>query len=178
MKKTLGFVLALAMTASVALADAPDKKIELGINGGLALATNAGYDLGFGGQVTGLYRADENLGFGLGIGFNTFSVTGASGWSQADLNFLALLKYAFGTEKTKPYILVDAGLSSFITSVTVLGVSVSGSSSYPEIGGGGGVQFPMGDNSNFFVQATANVVIGSGSTFTYIPVDVGVNFDL
>jgi len=178
MKKTLGLALALAMTASAAFAEAPEKKIELGINGGIALATTAGYDLGFGGQVTGLYRIDENLGVGLGIGYDTFSVTGASGWSSADLSFLALLKYAFGSEATKPYVLVDAGLSSYIVSLTILGVSASASTSYPEIGGGAGIQFPMGDSSNFFVQAAANVIIATGGTFTYIPVDVGVNFDL
>ncbi len=175
MKKILGLAVALMMVASVSFAaEEVEKKIELGINGGLALSTNTGYDLGFGGQATGLYRFSENLGVGLGIGYNTFGVTGFSGLTQADLSFLALLKYAIGTEKTKPYLLVDAGLSSFITSFS--GASLS--TSYPEIGGGVGIQFPMGDTSNFFVQADVNLILATGTTFTYVPVDLGVNFDM
>ena len=177
MKRILALVFGLMMVASVSLADA-DKKIELGINGGIAVPTNTGYDLGFGGQVTGLYRADENLGVGLGIGYDTFTVTGLSGFSNADLSFLAMLKYAFGTDKTKPYILVDAGLSSFSATVSLFGVSASASTIYPEIGGGVGVQFPAGDSLNIFLQGTANLVLATGSTFTYIPVDLGVNFDI
>ena len=178
MKKILALVAGLMMLASVSFADAPAKNIELGINGGIAVPTNTGYDLGFGGQVTGLYRFDENLGLGLGIGYNTFTITGLSGWSNADLSFLATLKYAFGTDKTKPYILVDAGLSSWSATVSIAGISASASTTYPEIGGGVGVQFPAGDSLNIFLQATANVVIATGATFTYIPVDAGVNFDI
>jgi len=181
MKKVLALIAGLMLVGSAAFADAPAKKIELGLNGGIALATDAGYDLGFGGQVTGLYRVDENMGIGLGIGFNTFSFTGSTstdGGSDADLSILAQLKYAFGTDKTKPYILVDAGLADFISTVTISGTSFSGSSMYPEIGGGVGIQFPAGDDLNLFLQGTANIVISSGSTFTYIPVDFGVNFDI
>src|SRR5690242_3001009 len=111
MKKILAFVLGLTFVTSAAMADGVDKKIELGINGGVAVATTTGYDLGFGGQVTGLYRISENLGIGLGIGFDAFNVTGSTsslGASLDDLSFLAMLKYGFGTDKTKPYILVDA----------------------------------------------------------------------
>ena len=174
MKKILSLVVGLAMLSSVAFAGEVEKKFELGINGGVALATNAGYDLGFGGQVTGLYRLSENLGLGAGIGYNTFSITGASGWSNADLSFLALLKYSIGTEKTKPYLLASAGLSSWILSFG----GASASTSYPEIGGGAGIEFPLGENSNFFVQATASIILATGSSFTYIPVDLGVNFDM
>lgn len=94
------------------------------------------------------------------------------------MSFLAMLKYAFGTDKTKPYILVDAGLADYISTITISSISLSGSSMYPEIGGGVGVQFPAGDNLNIFVQGTANIILGSGGTFTYIPVDLGVNFDM
>lgn len=186
MKKTLVFVLGLMLVSSAVLAAGDtgmtmSKKIELGVNAGIGIPTNSGYDLGFGGQVIGLYRVDENLGIGLGIGYNTFSVTGSTsstGASSADLSFLAMLKYAFGTDKTKPYILVDAGLSDFMDSITISGISLSGSSIYPEIGGGVGVQFPAGQDANLFLQATVNAVLGSGSTFTYIPIYLGVNFDI
>lgn len=174
MKKILVLALGLMMVASVSLAADAQKTIEVGINGGIALPTSSGYDLGFGGQVTGLYRVSENLGVGLGIGYDTFTLTGLSGYSTSDLSFLATLKYAIGTDKTKPYILVDAGLSSF--SVSYSGLSAS--TSNPEIGGGVGVQFPAGDAMNIFLQGTANVVLGNGGTFTYIPVDLGVNFDM
>ncbi len=182
MKKILGLVAGLMMVASVSFAGtATTKNFELGINGGVGIATTSGYDLGFGGQVTGLYRADENLAFGLGVGFNTFSVTGstsAAGASTSDLSFLAQLKYAFGTDKTKPYILVDAGMGDYISSITIGSLSVSASAMYPEIGGGVGVQFPLGTDANLFLQGTANVVLGNGATFTYIPLDLGVNFDM
>ncbi len=174
MKKALALVLGLMLVASASFAAGSEKKFELGVNGGIAVPTDSGYDLGFGGQVTGLYRIDENLGVGLGIGYDTFTLTGLSGWSTADLSILAMLKYAIGADKTKPYILVDAGLSSYSESFS----GISASTSDPEIGGGVGVQFPAGDNLNIFVQGTANVVLGSGWTFTYIPVDLGVNFDM
>lgn len=182
MKKILGLVIGMMLTASVAMAaTATTKNFELGINGGVGIATNTGYDLGFGGQVTGLYRADENLGLGLGVGFDTFSVTGSTstfGASLSDLSFLATLKYAFGTSSTKPYILVGAGISDTIASITFSSVSASASQINPEIQGGLGVQFPLGTDANLFLQGAANVIFNSGSTFTYIPVDLGVNFDM
>jgi len=187
MRKILALVAGLMMMASVSFAAAsaaatsPTKQIELGIDGGLALATNSGYDLGFGGQVSGLYRFDENLGVGLGVGFNAFNVTGSTstfGASLDDLSILAILKYAFGTDKTKPYILVGAGLGDSIANVTFDSISVSASQMNNEIEGGVGIQFPAGDSLNLFLQATANLLLTSGSTFTYIPVDFGVNFDI
>ena len=181
MKKILGLVAGLLMVASVSFAAAPAKSFELGFNGGIGIATNTGYDLGFGGQVTGLYRADENLGLGLGVGFDTFNVTGSTstvGASLADLSFLATLKYSFGSSSTKPYIIVGAGLSDTIATLTISSVSISGSQMNPEIQGGVGVEFPVGTDVNLFLQGTANVIFDSGDTFTYIPVDLGVNFDM
>jgi hypothetical protein len=174
MKKILSLVAGLMLLSSVTFAADAEKKIELGIGGDLAVTSNAGYDLGFGGHATGLYRVNENFGVGLGVGYDTFGITGVSGVTSADLSFLALGKYAFGTEETKPYLIGGAGFSIFITS----GPGGSLSSSYPELLGGGGVQFTLGSNANLYVQATANVILGSGSTFTYFPAEVGVNFDM
>jgi hypothetical protein len=98
--------------------------------------------------------------------------------APAELSFLATLKYLFGTDKTKPYLIVDAGLSSTIASITISSTSISASTMNPEIGGGFGVQFPAGDDVNLFLQATANVIFNTGGSFTYIPVDLGVNFDM
>jgi hypothetical protein len=174
MKKILGLVMGLMMVASISFAADSEKKFELGINGGVGLNLTAGYDLGFGGQVTGLYLISENLALGAGIGYNTFSVTGASGWSDADLSCLALLKYTIGTSSMKPYLLAGAGMGDYIVSFS----GASASAFYPEISGGAGLQFPMGETSNFFVQGTVNILIATGGTWTYVPVDVGVNFNI
>ena len=181
MKKMLAFALGLSLLASVSFAQDAAKKIELGINGGIAVATTSGYDMGFGGQVTGLYKVNPNLGIGLGIGYDSFPVTGSTsafGASNADLSFLAILKYAFGDSAVKPYILVDAGLSNFMATLTADSISITGSTTYPEFGGGLGIQFAAGGDTNIFVQATINEIVNDGSSFTYIPVDAGVNFDL
>ena len=174
MKKILSLAVVLMLAASVSFAAELEKKFELGIGGGVGLNLTAGYDLGFGGQVSGLYRINENLGVGLGIGYETFSVTGVSGWSDADLSILALLKYSFGTEKIKPYLLAEAGMGNYIVSFS----GASASSMYPEIGGGAGVQFGLSDNANLVLQGTVNVLIATGGTWTYVPVDLGVNFNI
>ena len=183
MKKIFALA-AMLVLASVSMAQAAGsvtKQIELGLSGGVAVPTDAGLDLGFGGQAYGLYKADEKLGFGLGVGFHTFTVTGSvSGASASDssLEIQALLKAAFSDSATKPYVLVGAGLSSFSTSISIFGVSVSGSSMYPMVSGGLGIQIPAGDTMNIFVQGQAEIVLASGSTFTYIPAELGINFDM
>ena len=182
MKKILALA-AMTILASVSMAQAADvtKKIELGLSGGVAVPTDAGLDLGFGGQVYGLFRADEKLGFGAGVGFHTFNVTGSSSAASAsssDIEIQALLKAALGDSSVKPYILVGAGLDINSASISVLGISVSGSTSDPMVSGGFGVQFPAGDSLNIFVQGQADIIFATGTTSLYIPAEVGLNFDI
>jgi|GEM_PF-2790384 len=181
MKKVfaLAAMLVLASVSMAQAAGAPTKQIELGLSGGVAVPTDAGVDLGFGGQVYGLYRADEKLGFGAGVGFHTFSITGVSGASDSDIEIQALLKAGLGDSATKPYILVGAGLDIISTSITlpIIG-TVSGSTSDPMVSGGLGIQFPAGDSLNIFIQGQADIIFGTGATSIYIPAELGLNFDI
>lgn len=185
MKKALALAaMMVAASVSTANAAAMSKQIELGLGGGIGLATNAGYDLGFGGSAYGLYRCDETLGIGLGAGFHTFSITGLTGASTGSLEIQALLKATLPGQGANPYFVVGAGMSDIIASTPAITIgpftipASSASSFYPMVSGGLGVQFSAGADMNVFLQATADLVFGTGSTFTYIPVDLGLNFDI
>ena len=78
----------------------------------------------------------------------------------------------------KPYLIGQAGISDLSSSYTIGSSSVSASSVYPEIAGGAGLDFSLGDASKIgiIVQSKVAIVLGNGGTFTYLPVVAGVSF--
>lgn len=189
-----------AATQAIIMAANPgsQSKFELDLSGGIAFSSG---QTGFGGGGGGFFSLGGGIGLGARVNFYTFS-SGGSGYgysASASVNFLEALasaKYRFDIPGFHPYILAGVGIADLMTSVSVSGggVSVGGSSSAidPMIDIGGGVEFPMGTNMNFFGQLkysmvfipgqTVTTAYGSytapGGTSTYLPLEVGINFDL
>ena len=179
----------------------PVKQLEIDPFGALAYSTVSGYGIGFGGGVAGGLKLDPNFSIMLSLAYLTFGYNnpdpepGISD-SSASLEILGGVKYRFGDSPTKFYVLGSVGLSDFIDTVSGSedGISASASSSQmcPLFEFGGGVEFPMGTDINLFAQIQYAFLIYPGQsetedgvtvtspsqTFSYIPIEVGLNFNL
>jgi hypothetical protein len=206
-------------------------KFELDISPGLAIPTSGGMGVGFGGGVGGFMPMDRNLSVGgnasfyyfsysmnTGLGMNgSGSVTAGGGASASynDISVLAAIKYRLDGDKMRPYLLGEAGASILMFNMNAgsgagsgsqgvsMGLNSSSSTVNPVLAAGGGLEFPAGDNMNFFAQARLVVVIvlggsntsisggstsgmsmsgnvssSGGGTFTYIPIEAGLAFNL
>jgi len=158
--------------------------VDWDVAAGVAVPFTSGYNLGFGGEGTAGFNIAPSLDLTGSVGFYTFSVTGgtsSASASSSSIEFLAGLKYFLGGSSmpgVKPYLIGQAGLSDLNTSITVGSISGSASSIYPEIAGGAGLDFSLGDASKIgiIVQSKVAVVLGNGGSFTYLPVVGGVSF--
>ena len=204
----------------------PSTLVQSIIPSGLA----GGYGIGFGGGAGIYFPLDSHFSIGANTAFNlygasyTYSSSGVTyGYNytetvtesinQSNLEVLAAAKYRFDGNGFKPYLLAGGGFSlvSYSGSVSVQ-ASVSGATNgggIPILSGsqfcptaqlGGGVEFPAGNNMNFFAEAKLEVVFigstnqtvsGSYSGYSYngqytssaytlleVPVSVGLAFNL
>jgi hypothetical protein len=114
----------------------------------------------------------------------------------ASLEILAMVKYKFGGADFWPYLLAGGGLSILMAGTTNNIQYSNGTPSYympadnsssevePMAEGGAGFAFRVGPDVVLFLEAKYAMVIVSGSnggpgeSFSYIPLNVGANFDL
>ncbi len=182
---------ATSPAASTALASyaSSANKFELAPFAGLGYSLETGYGIGFGGGLAGFFPVGGGLSFGGSAAYYTFSGPSSSfagatiSESYSNIEVLAALKYRLGTGSMKPYLIGAAGLSLFSLTETgsVSGVgsaSASASTTNPMIQAGAGLEFEAGSGMNIFVEGKASVIIGSGGTSTYLPVNVGLSFNL
>jgi len=159
-------------------------KLEMDLSGGLALGSGT---TGFGGALGVFAPLGGDFSVGGRVGFFTFS-SGASGYgvsagiSDSFLDVLVLGKYRFGGSGFRPYLLGGAGMSMVMESYTetILGTSTSISTSQmdPAIAIGGGAEFSAGPGMNIFVQGLYSLIMASGASTNYEPIEAGVNFSL
>jgi opacity protein-like surface antigen len=132
---------------------------------------------------------------------------------QNSFEVLFGIKYRIGNEKIRPYLLGGVGVSDFSTSIhhtlteagENLDIEASNSSVCPAVAAGLGVEFPIGENTNFFFQTELNMIFTSafsatvpvnfsnfpagttasntsysiaGGTVSYIPFQMGLDFNL
>ena len=173
---------AAAYSSTAATAGSPSK-FELGLNAGVAVASNV---TGFGGGANGFMMLDKNFGLGAMVNFYTFgqSASGYGASASASTNFIEILagvKYKFDGNGFRPYIFGGVGIADIMETetVTYLGVSqsVSASEMDPMIQIGGGAEFSMGPGMNFFVQGKYSDVLSTVSN-SYEPIEGGINFSL
>jgi hypothetical protein len=182
MKKILTMAVSLLLILAVSNAHAAMGDLSWDVAGGVGIPLSSGYDLGFGGEGTAELNIAPSLNATGSLGFYTFNVTGSTSAysaSSAAVPILVGLKYGLGpVPGLKPYILGQVGFADFINSITESGISLSGSSFYPEVAGGAGLGFDLGPASTIgiFVQVKIAVVLGNGGTFTYLPILGGVSF--
>ncbi len=150
---------------------------EVDVTTGLALALSDGYGIGFGASGAGFIPLGQGLSLGGELGFHTFG-TVVPGLGVSSLSILAAGKYALPANGMKPYLLGGVGISMYMVSYPDTYGIPSSSDIHPMIQAGGGVAFPMGPDMDIFGQLTADVLIGSNGTFTYLPFGVGLAFNL
>ncbi len=170
----------------------------LGFGGGVAGYFPAGNGLFIGGSV-GFYTFSNTITTQGGIP-SYYSSTQVSNGNWTNIEILASGKYRFEGNGMKPYLLGGAGLSMFGVSSSgsttytldppyntpyyealLPNTSYStpgGSSIYPTIQVGGGVELPMGPDMNIFGEAKYTLIIGQGGTAGYIPIEVGLNINI
>jgi tetratricopeptide (TPR) repeat protein len=162
-----------------------------GVNGGYILNPNISIIA----SVAYITFSSSQSGGAMGM-----TVTSSS--SMASLEFLAGAKYRIGDSQTKPYVIGGAGVADLMSSSSgssgaggiTMSMDTSASEIDPLLTIGGGVEFPMGNDMNLFAQARYAIAIipektvtqeimgytftfkVPGSTFSYIPVEVGLNF--
>ena len=182
-----------------------DKTIELNPMLGVGFGTNQGFGLGLGGGIDAGYILNPNISIIATVAYLVFSES-ASGYganvsaSMASLEIMGGIKYRFGDSPSKFYLLGSGGMSDLIASVSVSsgtsGAAASASEMEPMLSLGAGYEFPIGGNMNMFVQARYGMVFIPGTTstvnyygytqtvttpgytFAYIPIEVGLNFNL
>ena len=181
MKKRLVLMMALGFMTlgpSVALADSgsPSKgRFILGISGGTAVPMDgfgSSYNIAYAGQLTIGYAVDDNLSFFLASQSCIFQ-TNILGVDLTEFALVPTVKYAFGDNSFKPYLTGGMGYNNSIFHV---GNSSTSQSDFV-LQGGAGIQFPLGQKIDLFVEGKYTHVFAS-STVSYLPIRAGVNFDL
>ncbi len=190
----LGVLLAMGVSAVRA------SNLSYDAAAGLSVPLTSGYDLGFGGEVTTALDLHSGLSLTGTVGYYTHDVSNSTQsytdyWgdvytetgSLASLEVMIGLKYAIGDGPVKPYIFAQGGISDLMNNVTYsysdtvttdYATGTSASEVDPEVAGGIGLNIGLGDTSRFslIVQSKVAAVFATGSTFTYLPIVVGVNY--
>ena len=135
---------------------------------GSAYSSGGGIDGNLGFQI------DENLALLLEIDSYIFQ-TNVSGIYSAEVNFMPTVKYAFGTSKTKFYLLGGLGGNVNQLYVDTGYGTVTLTEKNFAIGPGLGVQFPLNDALDLYLQAKF-IDVFAASSFSYIPLAVGLDF--
>ena len=192
----------------VAIADNVDKswptcltRFELGLMGGLAF--NSGlvsanfsngdpkYDIGFGGNIRGIFPLNETFGLGATLGLHLMTeryffnglISEPGSFEQKRIFFLGTLKINLWDPRIfHPYLLGGIG-PSWISDFGYYYSDIM-------LQAGVGLEIPSGENFGFFVEGKINCAFGldlrfpgsesaggsSGNYFLYVPVDAGIVF--
>jgi hypothetical protein len=163
----------VSATPSVSATPTPSSNFELSAMAGTAIGMGTGNSLGFGGAASGYYLLDSDFGVGASIGYRNFSSSAGNsmavgGNSISIIEILGSVKYFFDGDQLWPYLVGGAGLA----------LSPSPFTTYPLLELGGGAQYSINNEMSLFGQVSFNVLFSDGGTFSYIPVMVGVAFDI
>jgi len=120
------------------------------------------------------FQLDENLAILLEIDSYIFQ-TNISGIYAAEVNMMPAVKYAFGNSRTKFYLLGALGANVNQLYVTSGGSTLTITQKNFAIGPGLGVQFPLNDALDLYLQAKF-IDVFAASTFSYVPIAIGLDF--
>jgi hypothetical protein len=171
-------------------------KFEFGVDAGIAIPLSPSgltdsNGVGVGGGAFGRYILNPNTSLGLALSYNSYSGKSVSGYDYptfSTLETLAQGKTRFGKGSIHPYILYGFGLctshtaeTSYTASGNMFGFTYSYKVTTPsvsttdfELQPGFGVEF--GSKTKFFAETKLSVVLTSGDTLMFLPVNVGVQF--
>jgi hypothetical protein len=184
-----GFAGALAL-APVAADAQGDKKLSLGLMGGLALPVgdlSDGVNSGF--NVTGnvWLPLGSTLKFRGDIGYDSFEGTGSTSIAGFDLNVLSLtgnVVFPLGREQAeggiRPYLIGGGGLYRSTYDVNIAGFGSSSSGNDPGFSVGGGFEFQLSGFSTFaearFVNVFGGDAPGRSGNARWMPITFGIRF--
>jgi hypothetical protein len=155
-----------ASPAASSPVSASESKFEIDIHAGVGMGGN-GVGLGLGGGINGFVPLGGNLFLGGMLSYFTFPITGSTS-SESFIEALVGGKYCFSGDSLKPYLVGGVGMSN----VSIIGFSEMD----PMISIGGGVEIPAGPGMNLFAQARYSIVMATGGSATYLPIEAGVAF--
>jgi opacity protein-like surface antigen len=178
MKKILALVVGLGLTLSVSFAaDSPDttKGFYLGLAVGADFPGSnwpSGWPTGKGGELSGAYMFNKNIGLELDLDHFLSSQTGLSEFSgEYTLNF----KYLFDGNGVQPFLMAGLGTNVVILSPAGYSSTISSNSDFAFTGG---VQFDLGNKLYLYVEAKANIATNNGGSSSDFPLLAGLNFKL
>jgi hypothetical protein len=171
-------------------------KFNFGVDAGIAVPLSpTGFTdangVGIGGGVFGSYNLNPSTSVGLALSYNSYSGKSVSGYDYptfSTIETLAQGKTRFGKGSVHPYVLYGLGLctshtaeTSYTVSGNMFGYPYSYKVTMPstnttdfELQPGFGVEF--GSKTKFFAETKLSVVLTSGDTLMFLPVNVGVQF--
>ena len=171
MKKACFLLAAIIFLAGGAFAQEPEKvsnTFYVGLGTGTDLpGTNwsSDYYLAGGADVFGGYRVDQNWAAQLVV--EEWFFTGG-GSSLYNLRTLLEAKYSFTGNGLQPYLLAGPGLV-----FQTLSPSGDSTSNFDALAGLG-LQFDLAPRTHFFIQAEYNLIMSQTTSFTDLPVSVGL----
>jgi hypothetical protein len=195
MKKTIVLVFALMLLcANVFAAGATSTSSTNGswniqIVGDLVIPTGdaaSAYDMGLGGEAMVGYALDSNMTLGVLSGYQYLMYKGApAGYSAAYIPIEAAMRYNFGSGQVRPYGILGVGIALGMFSTPAIDLGFLGT--WPAttttttdllIDPGLGVAFNLSEKMDLVLQGKVSIIMSSGSTGLYIPLQVGLNFGL
>ena len=182
MKRIATAALTLGLALTIGVREARAQSITFGAGGGITIPTGdfkTAAKLGW----HGLGLLGYGMPGGLGIradfmyGQNTFkgSVSGKAKLAGG----LGSVTYSFPSPGgIKPYLIGGVGLFNVKGSASAGGISASASETKVAFGGGAGLKFKAGMDSNFFVEGRYISVRTSGGSTGFIPITAGITFGI
>ena len=165
----------------------PTTRFKLGIDAGIQLPMGdfgKEVNIGFGGELSGKYMVNKNIGVGVGVGYYTFGIKkevlddGADKGNASILPIIGNFSYYFGKNTFKPYVGADLGLYMARTSYSgeVDGEKASESSSVSGFGFAPviGFEYALSKNLGLDVNAKYNYITNIDPKISQPNINIGI----
>jgi hypothetical protein len=178
MKKQMSLILGLALLPLLGRAQDTAPHWYFRVGGALDAPVqnwNGAYKLGGGAGLALGYALDAELALQLeAVNLNYSGTNAGIAVSDSDFRFVPTLRYSFGGQDIRPYLLAGAGLA--LEMATADGVSQSYANPVAVVGAG--ENFRMDAHTNFFLQVEYSLIFTSDVTGQDLPVQAGLDFAL
>lgn len=180
MKRIVSVAIAAGAVMVLSTASA-HAQVSVGVGGGVTLPMGDFKDAAKTGWH-GLANVGYEMPSGLGIrgdffyGQNSFkgNVDGKGKLAGGFGN----LTYSFKSASVHPYVIGTVGFMNVKAEATAGGITASASQTKVGFGGGAGLKFKAGTDSNIFVEGRYISINTDGGSTNFIPITVGISFGL
>lgn len=177
MKRSVPAALALGLALTLGAGQAHAQSVNFGVGGGLTIPIGDFGDVAKTGWH-GLGMIGYQTASGVGLRGDFYYGQNNSDPSGAKFKLaggLGNVTYSFGgSSSITPYVMGSIGYFNF----KVESGGASASESKVAFGGGGGLKFKAGSDSQFFVESRYLTINTSGSNANFIPISVGITFGI